>query len=411
MLKRLVMTKFVSAVLVFSAVFLFTSTISAKKKCEPNKNDTPAIYEATFVESSGTAEVMVKASGIGCSVDEALKEAKKTAIWFVLESGDQPILKSDAEKTKAYGFEIKMYKNPDKYIRWTSDIKSKSKTGDKTKVSYLFRIDTAMIRQELAAAGVIATMEEISEEIGLPTISVFADKGGDFAKTAVTVIQEYFQDNDLEVFKASQGSAVDKIVGKISMLEGADTDPMHDMALTLGTDIYAKVNFAETRGSIGSKASVTLEVFETASGKMLASTTGYSAERRVTDKNAIIQEAVNDASSKALSQIKKEWAKMAKNGKPFKITVLSSSSDGAAVEDAVYGSLKKLTKKPIKKVAGGKSTFTFITYIKDTANAYELFQAIKKSYSGPGQLEKVSDSGSFLVFKAAGSGEIELVIE
>lgn len=405
------MKRFLSAVLVFSVVFLFSSTVLAKKKCKSEKKETPAIYEATFVESSGPAEVMVKANGIGCSVEEALKEAKKTAVWFVLESGDQPILKSDAEKTKAYGFEIKMYQNPDKYIRWTSDIKSKSKSGEKTKVTYLFRIDTAMIKQELAAAGVIATMEEIGEEIGLPSISVFADKGGDFAKTAVAVIQEYFQDNELEVFKAAQGAAVDKIVSKISMLEGAETDPMHDMALTLGTDIYAKVSFSESHGSIGSKASVTLEVFETASGKLLASTTGYSAERRVTDKNAVIQEAVNDASSKVLSQIKKEWMKMAKGGKPFKITLLSSSSDGAAADEAVYGALKKLTKKPIKRAAGGKSTFTYIAYVRNVANAYELFQAVKKSYNGPAQLEKVSDSGSFLVLKTAGSGEIELKIE
>ena len=304
-----------------------------------------------------------------------------------------------------------MYQNPEKYVRWTSDLKSKSKNDNKTKVTYLFKVDVAMLRQELAAAGVIATMEEVGEEIGLPTISVFADKGGDYAKTAVAVIQEYFQDNDLEVYKASQGAAVDKIVNKISMLEGADTDPMHDMALSLGTDIYAKVNYSGVRGSIGMKVSVVVEVFETASGKMLGSTTGYSAERKVTDPNSLVQEAVNDASSKVLSQIKKEWMKMAKSGKPFKITVLSSSSDGAAVDEAVYGALKKLTKKPIKRQAGGKSTFTYIAYIKGFSNAYELFQAVKKGYSGPGQLEKVSDSGSFLVFKAAGSGEIELVIE
>lgn len=404
------MKHFIASILIFLTVFLCVDNLFAKK-CESNKNPTPAIYEATFVESSGTSEVMVRASGVGCSMEEAAKEAKKTAIWFVLESGEQPILKSDAEKTKAYGFEVKMYQNPEKYIRWTSDLKSKSKNDNKTKVTYIFRVDVAMLRSELAAGGVIATMEEIGEEIGLPTISVFADKGGDYAKTAVAVIQEYFQDNDLEVYKASQGAAVDKIVSKISMLEGAETDPMHDMALSLGTDVYAKVNYSGARGAIGMKASVAVEVFETASGKMLGSTTGYSAERRVTDPNALIQEAVNDASSKVLSQIKKEWMKMAKSGKPFKITVLSSSSDGAAVDDAVYGALKKLTKKPIKRQAGGKSTFTYIAYIKNFSNAYELFQAIKKSYSGPGQLEKVSDSGSFLVFKAAGSGEIELVIE
>ena len=90
------MKHFIVSILILSTVFLCTGNLFAKKKCESNKNPTPAIYEASFVESSGTSEVMVKASGVGCSMDEAAKEAKKTAVWFVLESGEQPILKSDA---------------------------------------------------------------------------------------------------------------------------------------------------------------------------------------------------------------------------------------------------------------------------------------------------------------------------
>ena len=41
-------------------------------KCDFKKQQTPALYEATFVESSGTGEMMIKATGIGCSVEEAL---------------------------------------------------------------------------------------------------------------------------------------------------------------------------------------------------------------------------------------------------------------------------------------------------------------------------------------------------
>ena len=386
---------------------LALSLVGCSNKCDFKKQQTPALYEASFVESTGTGEMMIRATGIGCSVEEALEEAKKTAVWFVLEGGDKPILKTQAEKTKAYGLEMQMYANPVKYIRWISDIKSKKKEGGKTKVTYLFKIDVAMIQQELAAAEIITSTEELGENIGLPTISVFADKGGDFAKTAVSALQEYFQDNSFEVYKAAQGDTVNKIVAKMAALEGAETDPMHDMALSLGTDIYAKVNYS---GS-GSKASVAVEVFETATGKMLGTTTGYSAERRVSDANALVQEAVNDAGAKVVSQIRKEWMEMGKKGKPFKLAVLSNSTDGAAVDEAVYGALKELSTRQIKRQAGGKSTFSYIVYLKDIPNAYEFFLALKKAYRGPGQLEKVSDAGSFLVIKAAGNGEIELTIE
>ena len=144
---------------------------------------------------------------------------------------------------------------------------------------------------------------------------------------------------------------------------------------------------------------------------MLGTTTGYSAERRVSDANALVQEAINDASAKVISQIRKEWMEMSKKGKPFKLAVLSNSTDGAAVDEAVYSALKGLSTRQIKRQAGGKSTFSYIVYLKDIPNAYEFFLALKKAYSGPGQLEKVSDAGSFLVIKAAGNGEVELVIE
>jgi hypothetical protein len=272
-----------------------------------------------------------------------------------------------------------------------------------------------MITEQLVANGIITAASDIAETIGLPSIAVFADKGGDWGRTAVAVMQEYFQDNSFEVYASAQQSKTNDLVSKISKLEGAETDPMHDLALALGSDIYAKINYSGGGSHVGgtatAKASITVEVFETASAKMLASTTGYSAERRVSDVNALIQEATNDASSKVISQIKREWMKMAETGKPFKVTVLSNSTDGARVDEAVYGMLRNMSKRPIRRQGGGKSTFSYIVYIKDVPNAYELFLNMRDKYNGPGQLEKVSDTGSFLVFKATSSGEIELEIE
>jgi len=396
------------------AALVFTACKSAPT-CHPHNQPTPAIYEATFVESTSTAESMIRASGTGCTMDEALNEAKKTALWFVLEAGDKPLLKTPAEKTRAVGLAQQMYSNPDRFIRWTSDLKSKQSVGGKIKVNYIFRVDVAMMTEQLVANGIITSASDIAESIGLPTIAVFADKGGDWGRTAVTVMQEYFQDNSFEVYASAQQSKTNDLVSKITKLEGAETDPMHDLALALGSDIYAKLNYSGGGSHVGgtatAKASITVEVFETASAKMLASTTGYSAERRVSDVNALIQEATNDAATKVISQIKKEWMKMAETGKPFKITVLSNSSEGSRVDEAVYGMLRNMSKRPIRRQSGGKSTFSYIVYIKDVPNAYELFLNMRDKYNGPGQLEKVSDTGSFLVFKAASDGEIELEIE
>ncbi len=383
--------------------------------CKPHQGPRPMSYQATFVESTGTGEVMVKATGKGCSMNDAMLDAKRAAIWFLLESGDKPILKSPAEKMKAVGLENEIFNNPDMYIRWKSGVKSKKKEGSYLLVTHVFKIDVATLSERFTTSGIIQSEDEIAEAIGLPTIAVLPTNTTDANVTSVAVFQEYLQDKEFEVYVAAQGAKVNNLVGKLSALEGSEPDPMHDMALSLGSDVYITVNVSGGQRHVGGmktmKASVQVQAYETASGKLVGSSTGYSAERSVADFNPLVQEGSNDAAAKVLSQIKKEWMKMAKKGKPFKITVLSNSADGAKVDEAIYGALKSLSKRPIKRQAGGKATFSYIAYVKDVPNAYELFQKIKKSYSGPGSLEKVSDTGSFLVFKAAGSGEIEIEIE
>ncbi len=403
--------------LVFSLFFSLILMVAcgSEPTCTPHKGPKPLSYEVTFVESSGTGEMMVRATGMGCTIEQASLDARRAAIWFVLEGGDKPILKNASEKMKAVGIEQQMFENPAPYIRYQSPVKSKTRQNGKLKVAYVIKLDTGMITEKMASIGIIASEEDLGEELGLPTLAVIPKVHDQFSNTTVAVMQEYLQDKSFEVLVVDQNSQVNNLVKKLSTLEGGEPDPMHDMALSLGSDIYISVSASLATGSAGgmetAKASVQIQAYETATGKLVASTSAYSPERQVTDKNALIQEATNDAAAKVVSQIKKEWMKMAKKGKPFKITVLSNSSDGPAVDGAVYGALKELSKRPIKRTAGGKATFSYIAWIKNIPNAYELFGAIKQHYKGPGQLEKVSDTGSFLVFKATGNGEIEISIE
>ncbi len=399
--------------LVFSAIW-YGCTKSAPK-CTMPSGPEPFSRQVIFVESTGTGTSVVRATGKGCTVEQATLDAKRAAIWYLVYSGDKPIVKTAAERQKAKPVVDQMLMNPDLYIRYQSDVKDKRYEGPYVLLTYIFQVDVGAITQKLVEAGVIASVEEVAEEVGLPTIAVIPERyDAPGIRTAVTVFQEYLQDRDFEVFVAEQNTAVDEIVKKVMRLEG-NVDPHYALALQLGSDVYVKVNVnigKEYRfGRTFKKASVSVTAFETATGKQIGATTGYSPSRDIPGVDALVQEAANDAADKITSQIKKSWIKQAKKGKPFKVVVIAPEDEMSRVDQAMYfGVFKKLTRRPIKRLAAGKSTASYVIYVKDVPNAYELFMRMKELYRGPGVLKKVMDAGSFLIVRA-GSGGGDIVIE
>ncbi len=399
--------------------FMFFLVLAGCMKSEPTckmpQGVEPLSKQATFIESTSTGESMIRATGKGCDIESATLDAKRAALWFVLYSGDRPILKTPEEKAKAKPVVEEILKNPDQYIRWQSDVKDKKYEGAYVLLTYLFKVDVNGLKEKLQSAGVIKNVEEIAEEIGLPSIAVIpvqSNKEG--IKTAITTFQEYLQDRDFEVFIPEAGAKVNEIVKKVTMLEGK-VDPYYALALQLGSDVYVKVDVNVSKeykyGQTFTKAVVMATAYETATGKQIGSSTGYSPERAVSLVDAVVEEAAHDAADKITSQIKKSWIKEAKKGKPFKVVVISSEENFSKVDEAMYfGVFKKLSRRPIKRLASGKNTISYLVYIKDIPNAYELFMKIKELYKGPGKVEKVMDAGSFLIIKV-GAPEGEIIIE
>jgi hypothetical protein len=394
--------------------FIFQGCVKSQPKCVMPQGPEPFSKQVTFIESTSTGESMVRATGKGCSLKEATLDAKKAAIWYLLYAGDKPILKTPEEKSKAQYIVSQILSNPDLYIRYQSDIKDKRYEDPYILATYIFKVDVNALTDKLVKAGVIAPVEEIAEEIGLPTIAVIPEKQAPGIRTAVTVFQEYLQDRDFEVYVPEQNTVVNNIIKKVATLEG-NVDPYYTTALQLGADVYVRVNVEVGEeykyGRSFKKATVAVTAFETATGKQIGATTGYSPERDVSSVDAVVEEAAHDAADKITSQIKKSWIKELKKGHPFKIVVLTSEEEMNQVDQALYfGVFKKLTKRPIKRTATGKNTAAYVVYVKDVPNAYELFMKIKELYQGPGKLEKVMDAGSFLIIKAGSSSE-EITIE
>jgi len=136
---------------IVSSVFILFLFISCAKKpeCVPNRSHLPLSKQATFVESSSTVEVVIKATGKGCGVESAIEDAKKAALWYVLFAGDRPLLKTEEEREEFERVEKLIFSRVDDYIRWQSDIRNKRTEGVYTLVTLLFKIDRGLLESDL----------------------------------------------------------------------------------------------------------------------------------------------------------------------------------------------------------------------------------------------------------------------
>jgi len=374
----------------------------------------PKSRQASFFESTYTGETMVRATGKGYSVEEAVEDSKKAAIWFLMFAGEKPLLKSIEAKNNIKSVQCRIFDHSDQYIRWQSDIKSKKKVGSFTFVDILFRIDIKGLSDFLITQSIIESVEEISSDIGLPSIAVLAQKDDSINNTAISVMKEYLLDRDYEVFINEGHSQTDSIIDKVSSLIDSDTDKFYSMALKLGSDVYIKIKDIKlSKGSASGvsikKVSLMADAYETVTNKQLGATSGSSPERRISSYEPLVKEATHMTADKIISQIQKCWIKQSKSGKPFKLSIFTSPDNKSLVERDMYSALKKMTNK-IKILASGKNQISYLAYIKNINNAHELYMSLSTNYSGSEMIEKILSKGAFLIIKV-GEGDYPIEMD
>jgi len=397
--------------IIFVVVIVFAVGCGKKNvKPEPPKDAYPVSNEVREVESTSSAETLLRATGKGSTVEYAIADAKKAAIWYLLHAGTKPLLKTKDEKRAISFVDEKLYSNPGVYIRDTSDLKSKKKSGNTTVVEVIVKVDVAMLTDYLVNNDVIKAVDDVADEVGLPAISIVASGNSADADIAKNTLGEYLSDKDYEVNVVEQSGKLSKIVGKLAKL-GGNTDPAYAWALEAGSEIYIEVKVNKESGQVAGvttrKASVTAKAFETSTARQLGSTTGHSSERSASGYDALIQEASNGVADKLISQIRKKWLKEAKKGKWFKLVAFTNAGDADNVDRSLYRALKSLPSAKVKRLAAGKTTFQYQVRVKEIANAFELLDSLSGKYKGPGKLTRALESGSLLVLKA-GAGDIKI---
>lgn len=288
--------------------------------------------QVSWVENYSSAEVMLKATGVAEDRDEAILDLRKAALWYLLEGGTDPLLNSPEAKMKFKPYMDSVYGNPMRYITWeAADVDQMLKVqlgnGEKGwKMTKHLRVSRQMLVDFLERKNVIPSKEKLAEQEGLPMIMVIPDapKGqtplsvfdsNPLAKHAAATIESYLTARKYDVLVPKQMAQLNQIVDLSADAKQIENDEAYQIALSIGSDVY--FTFA---GQVEkNKASVQVKAFETTTGKLLGTETGYSQMRPGANSEPLVEEAVNNALVNVIQRVNQYWADDSKRGLQYKV--------------------------------------------------------------------------------------------
>ncbi|BAU56756.1 hypothetical protein HH1059_00860 [Halorhodospira halochloris] len=373
--------------------------------CEtaPEEPDTyvPTSRQGEEIEAVSAAEVTIRARGIGPDTSAARDDARRAAIYYALYSGTHPLLPDSDARSAFEEHEEEIFANATNYISDYSSPLSRHQDGDDQVVEKEVRVNTARLQEELVDRDVIDDPMEILAELGRPRIAVIpeSEEDEDDARPAITMISEYLQERDFDVEVPRAGDEVDEIVSQAAALEG-DVDPMYELALQAGSDVYITVSVDEESRDVGGSevlsASVSATAYYTATGDQLGATTGHSPERDVSGHRAVIEEAANAVGNRVTRQIANSWADEVERGRPFKVVFSAAEADAGDISREMHRIFSDVCPESNRNAAG-QTSFDYTLRCTEQNDAMDLLIDLETAYGGPGTIERNLDSGALLI--------------
>ena len=195
------------------------------------------------------------------------------------------------------------------------------------------------------------------------------------------------------------------ITKKQLSIENTKADPSYELALSLGSDVYIDFNIAEADAEYDTKKySATLRAFETSTGRLLGSETGYSQARRG-DDYVSTEEAVLQALPNLLSRVSNYWKADMLKGIQYK-TIISISKESfkdeniEPIQDGIIDSIEKLSHTS-KEIIVTKHTIDYILWVdsETLSSARKVYKKLKAEYrltNAPGTLDLINQNRKLL---------------
>ncbi len=396
-------------------------------------NDLPFSRQAVLVESTSPTVVMIRATGIGTDpkhkrrpksdiLDKnANTDAKRTAVWFVLSGGTDPMLQTDEEKASFEKIKTEFYKldNIKKFITWEAqyyDKRIKTDQGKKLKIEKTYKINKEILREYLVDKKILQKGSVVALSVGMPSVMVIPEKINGMApieilktnvnyKKGAEVIESYLTARKFEVIVPEQQQILQELSSTQFALQGSEDDYSYLLALSIGSDVYITYNVNITTRKIGSstvkKAVVGCRAFETTTSRLLGTETGYSEERTSAD-GVLIEEAMNDGIDKVLSRILAYWKKDLEQGIQYKLLLtVSDFFDIDEAEENIFSFGDLVKEFTINYKENVVSDYTYDLQIWVDSEKYrsstDIYRFCKKNYKGYGKIKRVSISRKLIL--------------
>jgi len=405
-------------------ILLLVASVSEGKK-KP-KSNLPISKEATLVESSNPAEVMVLATGIGEGkkkelTRKALLDARRAAVYFVLLGGTDPLLQTQEERRKFAAVQEKYFAEDriSKYIAWEAtsfERRIKIAGGKKLKVQKYFKVNKELLKNDLIADGVLTVIAG-----PLPFIMVIPEvpKGENPVermnaeprlKHAARVIESYLTARKYDVLVPEQVEAIQALSEAQESLKGFEEDYSYQLALSIGSDVYITYAIDVQARGVGSstvrKAMVSVRAYETTTARLLGTETGYSVERP-SPELVVVEEAINDAVDKVLSRINAYWKEDLKRGVQYKLIVrIGEDFDEDEVEDISFAISDLIDRfcNYSKENVVTESTLDYLVWAKmdKFEKSSKLYRAMRKAFPQEfedGKLRRININRKLILLK------------
>jgi|TARA_B110000495_G_C23034342_1_gene617135 hypothetical protein len=399
----------------------------------------PISREAKLVEVVSSSEVMIEAAGIYSGkgkrakhkkkdvtkngTSKAVVDAKRSAIYFLLFSGTDPLIRNEKDKEKFSSFESSFFQE-DKMINYITyeDItikkKVKIKDGTALKVVKRFKVDKEKITKDLERFGVIISLDTLVESMGNPFIMVLPSvpngenpietlSSNKIYRHAAAVVESYLTALQYDVLVPAQQAAMETLNQAQMGIGDREEDYAYQLALSTGSDIYIEFSGTEENAGYGTKKySINIRAFETTTARLLGSETGYSQGRKG-ELMVSVEEAMNDAIDKILSRIKSYWVKDINQGVQYKLVFdISTDFDEDEVEEiqfALMDAIEDLSKKSKENIITNQTMDYLIWCDSDKFNkSSKVYRFLKKYFKKEGTngiLRKVNVNRKMILLK------------
>ena len=397
----------------------------------------PESRQATFIEAVTSGEVLIKSKGtggksgmFGLKDEESVKlaeiDARKSAVYFVLYGGAglDGLVRSDEEKRKFGPLEQAFFtpENIQKYIAWEAnsfDSRVKVAGGEKIRVEKQFRVNRAAIQSYLTDNRVIEKLEDVTEELGLPTLMALPEvkpgqnplaelRTNTLLKQGASVIESYLTQKKYNVVAPEQAQQIYEQQKAQLSVKGHEEDLSYMIALSVGSDIYVSYTLTVDTRKVGSsdvrKASVSIRAYETTTARLLGTETGYS-EESAAPANALVEAAMTNALNNVISRINSYWQDDLKNGAQYKIifTLLGDFDEDTRydIADAAAKTLKKIAGRSKENVVSDK-TIDYLAWIqdKDLQSPSALYRELRREFNNnftQGKLKQITLNRKLIV--------------